>query len=1229
MEIKNTFVGGRMSQDVNERLVSPDLYSYGENIRILNSVSGDAGVVSNVLGNTKLTNFNLTNGKTIGAFADNSNSKLYFFVTSDTKDMVVEYNDKIKSAVVVLESSNGVLDFDKSFPITGVVKIINGDPDRDMLVWTDDRTEPKIINIEQAKAYGLNGFTEEDITLIKAAPAYPPMVEMIERGLVYNNLEDKFFSFSQRFRYKNGFYSALAPFTPYQFVPVTTGTVELSTKENTGMVNKYDTVKVTYDIGDDNVESIEVVFKESKSNVINVIGTYNRNDLLYNPTGNFINFSNDSAYTILPEDELLRVFDNVPRKAKALEQIGSRLCFGNYVEGYDMKDNDGNDITMGIFTSVVSTTPADDSKQSVKTNRSYDVGVVYFDKYGRRSTVQKSLLSNIYVTPDVTTYQNKLRVQIYNNAPYWADRFQLVFKESTDGYENLFLTKVYADGTYRWLLLDGINKNKVQENDTLIVKKDDVGAVLSLKEVKVLELKEQAAGFLSGAPAGLYIKILPSGFTCNTIDVLKVFETKSANTSANVFYEAGDVYTIVNGYHNGNVQNQSDIYNQCIIDSKFYNCFVQGDGIESYKYKDGFVANSVAVDLIPNSVSVEPYREVRRYADLTYSEIYNENTNLNGLNEFNLAKANFKEDIDKKYGSIQKLFSRDSDLMVFQEDKISKVLYGKNLLMNADGSSNVSAMDEVLGQQVMYTGEYGISKEPESFAVFGNRVYNTDTKRGVVLRTSIDGITEIVTGLKNIFRDSFIDTEGTNKYGAYDPYNDQYVLALDSEKIIENTVLEIGGSYEVSNYSGTLPLTIDLGNYQGTFFFVTSNNGKPVRYVTTFNGVTTDSGYIGDSQYNDELDALGLPNVVGSSYSYTSASKTNENACNASITVYAPLCGTSFKISDIRFNSLTILLTPIVLGDIGDAPSEAYVTIEWLHGVYTGSTKMIPVTFNGEYPVVQFGDIGDIGKQHYPAPNSIITLKAVEKTTSPIFTASNKIGYYFTNTLLPKWDYSLSLATYPTVNTMTSGDETINYITFPYGATKYNYLYIIWDYRDSYENFLLQVSTQKNSCIAPATGTWVTYTVPAGTYTSLISQEDADDQAAADAAANAQTYANTNGDCVGLDGNGSTLVISSSIPDGNGLGTLDFVGGENLENISLNFLYEYTIVGYIDLEGDITVAPIDSLHSNINGTVHLDANGEAHIYYEITDGSKCTVTITNRSSAEPDPVILTTVIDNS
>lgn len=46
------------------------------------------------------------------------------------------------------------------------------------------------------------------------------------------------------------------------------------------------------------------------------------------------------------------------------------------------------------------------------------------------------------------------------------------------------------------------------------------------------------------------------------------------------------------------------------------------------------------------------------------------------------------------------------------------------------------------------------------------------------------------------------------------------------------------------------------------------------------------------------------------------------------------------------------------------------------------------------------------------------------------------------------------------------------------------------------------------------TGTSVLYVVPAGTYSSLISQADADAQAQADVTANCQTYANTHGECI-------------------------------------------------------------------------------------------------------------------
>jgi hypothetical protein len=41
-------------------------------------------------------------------------------------------------------------------------------------------------------------------------------------------------------------------------------------------------------------------------------------------------------FKTLTEDQLTRVFDNVPRKAKAQEIAGSRLVYGNFQENYNL-----------------------------------------------------------------------------------------------------------------------------------------------------------------------------------------------------------------------------------------------------------------------------------------------------------------------------------------------------------------------------------------------------------------------------------------------------------------------------------------------------------------------------------------------------------------------------------------------------------------------------------------------------------------------------------------------------------------------------------------------------------------------------------------------------------------------------------------------------------------------------------------------------------------------------
>ena len=99
----------------------------------------------------------------------------------------------------------------------------------------------------------------------------------------------------------------------------------------------------------------------------------------------------------------------------------------------------------------------------------------------------------------------------------------------------------------------------------------------------------------------------------------------------------------------------------------------------------------------------------------------------------------------------------------------------------------------VIGDIIPYAGEYGISNNPESFAVYGYRKYFTDKNRNSVLRLSRDGITEISQyGMIDYFRDQFgaLDTPTFGAkgkaIGAYDIYNKQYVLSLQQSPIADN-----------------------------------------------------------------------------------------------------------------------------------------------------------------------------------------------------------------------------------------------------------------------------------------------------------------------------------------------------------------------------------------------------------------------------------------------------------
>jgi hypothetical protein len=200
--------------------------------------------------------------------------------------------------------------------------------------------------------------------------------------------------------------------------------------------------------------------------------------------------------------------------------------------------------------------------------------------------------------------------------------------------------------------------------------------------------------------------------------------------------------------------------------------------IEEARIRGGYNNTSVDLGVKAYLVEDEP-RQSNKFSSLIHSGIFNSRTGVNQTNQFSVAE-DITRTIDPANGSIQKLYSEDTNLIIFQENKVSRSLIDKDAIYSAEGNASIVGRNLVIGQNVAYAGEYGISKDPESFAVNGYRKYFTDRDQNVVCRLSMDGITVISNyGMTDFFRDKLSEIQDNAPIiGGWDAHNKQYVLSI-------------------------------------------------------------------------------------------------------------------------------------------------------------------------------------------------------------------------------------------------------------------------------------------------------------------------------------------------------------------------------------------------------------------------------------------------------------------
>ena len=182
-------------------------------------------------------------------------------------------------------------------------------------------------------------------------------------------LRDRFVRFAYRFKFIDGEYSIMSPFTQECFIPKQDGyfmhkvnqpnaagvfpvpdspPLDIQDEEDTYrstvvefMENKVNKIILIIPLPYTSeqmqsilhVEEIDILFKESNSNIINVIETIEISRVQAQIPGGTVyeyEYQSRKPYKVLPSSETTRTYDKVPVRALSQEIISNRIVYGNF-----------------------------------------------------------------------------------------------------------------------------------------------------------------------------------------------------------------------------------------------------------------------------------------------------------------------------------------------------------------------------------------------------------------------------------------------------------------------------------------------------------------------------------------------------------------------------------------------------------------------------------------------------------------------------------------------------------------------------------------------------------------------------------------------------------------------------------------------------------------------------------------------------------------------------------
>ena len=351
----------------------------------------------------------------------------------------------------------------------------------------------------------------EVLTIPEDAALYSHQVLLVEYEDTGKNLfKLKFPRFALRYKYEDSEYSPVGPFSSVAFIP---GKFDYHPTEafNLGMDNELRSLTIENYISQDtpkDVTQVDILYKNDTAPSIYIVKSVYKNEAKDTDTGqnawdeNSYKVSTENIYAQLPESQLLRPWDNVPQTALAQDVVGNRVVYGNYQQNYDMLSADGEVITPSFetFLTAYDNYEAQVGRKSIKSTRTYDFGIVYIDEHGRETPVFADTNAAQTVPKLFSDKSTRFSLSIKDNHPEWADSYKVFIKETSNEYYNLALDRVYdAEDGNVWLSFPSVDRNKVDEETYLILKKSEGADAIAIKDdnrYKIVAIENEAPDYI-------------------------------------------------------------------------------------------------------------------------------------------------------------------------------------------------------------------------------------------------------------------------------------------------------------------------------------------------------------------------------------------------------------------------------------------------------------------------------------------------------------------------------------------------------------------------------------------------------------------------------------------------------------------------------------------------------------------------------------------------------------